>query len=925
MSRKNKYLKFGARADKNLSDISNPTQALDNILNDLSTEVDAEGNSLSFSSADLLPLIGLSETGLGETLSESGQSADLIQLAGNTVQTTSTNSTLVEVEPRITIKDYIDNYKVVLGDPPWTNGGTGPNTTFIPSDRLNANTTDALNSEIKANTITPGNRYRLEGTLVNETQMNAISVTNKGSAPAVGDIFVALDPLPSDMSAYNNMDVRNVTIPNGNSGTGNANALKADEVFTTKVDATLEPTIGPVNFWTNGEFKLTGKLHPDMKNNFGGIQWEGYLTGYFDLIFRSTGFFIIEQDLINDGSNNNWEFLKGVTSETIKTFSTVTWADDEGVTRIKFSDINDWKRVCINMQIVLNSENGTVESVYKEWDASSSSYFYYAKLDISVGSTESSGTIESFLFDSLSDELDTETIKVSRPTTGKRRRIRFTVYWPALAAGLQYPTKEFSDIHAGRTLSSFYFYKNDGSTDSFGEYTFPYFNTNRASILKQDSTAKLTVKDTVSIEYTPSQKTKEVIYAYDDSSNTVPVSNIATVQLVDDGVLESTVETSKVFSSAKVGDWVVVCPGFTTNWANAGSSMYAYQILEKLTGNLRVYVSANYGTSTGIALHTAHRILLVNNTGLVGLYARTATANVTATLEKLDTGTGSMNKTCKLISKNDLVVNIGFLGGTSAYGGHDHPLRVTDLGSITDASVDVTVANHPNDSSTGYPNAYGLSAIYSSRGLVDKSASSECTGVIGVEVLQNLAASNVASANTQKVYVTSTLGVQANDIVYFVAAIKEADQANPSVTNSTKVVSTGSDGTGAFILLNNPAGGTQLTSAISAGATLVIVPNDYGTDPDKYLNREYCIIPLNTAPPFESTTLGLATPSTHPSLMVEALAFSNLVINPGASDVVEIGTQTFATADPGKYIPISYTDSNGTTAYKILLNDSTLS
>ena len=39
-----KYLKFGARADKNLSDITDPIAALNNILDDISIELDEGGN-----------------------------------------------------------------------------------------------------------------------------------------------------------------------------------------------------------------------------------------------------------------------------------------------------------------------------------------------------------------------------------------------------------------------------------------------------------------------------------------------------------------------------------------------------------------------------------------------------------------------------------------------------------------------------------------------------------------------------------------------------------------------------------------------------------------------------------------------------------------------------------------------------------------
>ena len=88
-----KYLTFGLRADRNLSDLTNPTEALDNILDDLSTELDPEGVPLSFTSSDILPLVGIAETNLSNIVNEAGQSTQLIGLAGSTIQSTSTSNT----------------------------------------------------------------------------------------------------------------------------------------------------------------------------------------------------------------------------------------------------------------------------------------------------------------------------------------------------------------------------------------------------------------------------------------------------------------------------------------------------------------------------------------------------------------------------------------------------------------------------------------------------------------------------------------------------------------------------------------------------------------------------------------------------------------------------------------------------------------
>ena len=903
-----KYLKFGARADKNLSDLSDPSAALDNILNDISAQVDSDGNPLGFTSSDLFPLIGLAETGLANNLTVSGQSSELLNLAGNTLRATSTSGTLIDVEPRVTIQDYITNFKTILGDPPWVDGGTGPDATFIPSDRLNANTTDNINTELKAHLITSGNRYRLEGSLVTETQMDAISVTNKGSAPAVGDIFVAINTLPANMAPYNGMDVRNVTLPNGNSGTANANALTSNQLFTTKVDASLTSIVGPEEFWTNGKFNLSGKIHPSFTNTFGGIQWTGYLSGQWDIQVESTGFYIIEEDRVDDGSENNWSLMKAVTTDTIKTFSEIKWTLSDQNTLIEFTDEDDYKRVCNGMDIVINDIRAEVTRVYRTPNGDGT-FTYYAELDQDVGTEDTSGSIQTFEYDLFDERINSEILYFTRTALSERRRVRISTYWPSLGQGLQYPSKLFSDIAPGESLGFQYFYKNDGSTDVYGKYSFPYFNENRANILKQESGAKLTVDDVLSLEYTPSQNTQDVVTGYNTASDTVPADD---VKLVEDGVLDDVLAGS-TFSGSQKGDWIVAVPAFTTNWANAASKAYAFQI-EYLPAGSKAYVSKNYGTLMGLALEQTHYLILVKNRGLIGIYKKDApTATNECLLRKLDTGTGAMDKDTSLVSVGDLVHTVTFTGAAGSLPSHNYSLKVNSISS-TSTQASVVVAVHPKDSADMI-SGDGIAIVYASRGLNDISAKSECEGAYGLEV-------NVASpiATPQKIYVSdiSRGADMVNDVAYYVgsnSASPVIDQSsNNSSTNATLVTGSGTDATGTYITLDR-----NITAPIETGTTVVLMSD---TNAGRYKNREYCIIPLNTAPPWTSTSEGLATPSGNPDLITEGLIFRELGADVATSNVVSLATNPFS--DPNsvsdKYVPITF---NGNT-YKILVNDNTL-
>ena len=126
-----KYLKFGLRADKNLSDLTNADSALSNVLDNVSAALDENGLASGFSVDDISATRGLRNTGLADNVNADGQSTDLAGLNDSLVQFTvgigttlsSTPGTVLEIQPRRTIQDNISNFKSILGNPPWLDGG----------------------------------------------------------------------------------------------------------------------------------------------------------------------------------------------------------------------------------------------------------------------------------------------------------------------------------------------------------------------------------------------------------------------------------------------------------------------------------------------------------------------------------------------------------------------------------------------------------------------------------------------------------------------------------------------------------------------------------------------------------------------------------------------------------------------------------
>ena len=115
-----------------------------------------------------------------------------------------------------------------------------------------------------------------------------------------------------------------------------------------------------------------------------------------------------------------------------------------------------------------------------------------------------------------------------------------------------------------------------------------------------------------------------------------------------------------------------------------------------------------------------------------------------------------------------------------------------------------------------------------------------------------------------------------------------------------------------------------LNADIASGTTIVVVPSDsYGGDlAELRKNREYCVIPLNTAPPFASTNNGLETTSTYLNLMVSELEFSTIDVKVASSKVVDLESITWdGDGIPDKKMSIQHS----TDTYSILINSDTYS
>lgn len=124
-----KFVNLGLRRDRNLSDVESSTISLNNLLNNLVNDPDP---TKIFISEDLDAIRGLQFTNITPT--------KLTDLANIRVEYSEQVDDTVRdflVTPLVTLKDRIDNSKVITGDIPAIRGGLGLKARFIPSNEIN--------------------------------------------------------------------------------------------------------------------------------------------------------------------------------------------------------------------------------------------------------------------------------------------------------------------------------------------------------------------------------------------------------------------------------------------------------------------------------------------------------------------------------------------------------------------------------------------------------------------------------------------------------------------------------------------------------------------------------------------------------------------------------------------------------------------
>lgn len=276
------------------------------------------------------------------------------------------------------------------------------------------------------------------------------------------------------------------------------------------------------------------------------------------------------------------------------------------------------------------------------------------------------------------------------------------------------------------------------------------------------------------------------------------------------------IERANSFANVVAGDLLIRRSNYTKT----------YLIKEK-TSNNDIFINQNNDIVPSAG--TTFDGFIVKNSGLVGVYNFN-----NLTLSPLTDNDYHIS----LVKENQLIALIN-----SSSNGVTGFFKISTYNFETGALTLTTLAGGAVTAPTT-----GVAVVYRSSALEDLSKVNYCKGVLGKEV------NVLVASGSSKIYLKDTVGLTNGMFAQLSGFIP---------TNTT--ITLGSDGGGSFVTLSN----TTL-SQIDKDVTLTFSPDN--------TNRELCVIPLNTAPPFAGTDTGLITQTGNEALDVNKIKTNKLTL-----------------------------------------------
>lgn len=997
-----KYQKFGLRADRNLSDLTNNVTALGNLLDDISV------SGKDFIPEDLLIIDGLRNT---QITPES-----FAELEGRLIEYTRlSDGAVLPVTPIITLQDFINNFKTIFGSPPFIGGGDGFLAEYVPEPRV--------------------------------TRRLRPSLTGKSSDATVSD----KDGLANDeiFSRYEPSDVQ------------------------TSHPFYNRSLIGPEYFWESGNFTFNAKLHPSFPNQFGLIQWTGYMSSNFDFVFEISGALLIEEDTLDD---DNWTTKVNIYDQTreftnlnseFSALPTLAVAYVDGFTVLNYGDAVT--QVAIG-DIVTAKITGQPYNNPEDLYTVTSLDYVNGLVTIEGGSNLSDklaiNNVDSIYntFELGTDPVRTSVINITRPRVGSRTKLRITHWYPRPSelrteiggggegtAALEvvqprqdnrpYNLKQMIEDQQDDGFPFTDVYSELGANQEFSEYSYKVFEDVRGRPTNQDMSEELTINGVLRVGYVPPTTFNEKYFGYVEAvykgfgrleCQSAPVADVKEgtwihlngQELITNGHFTSNIDgwnydyisdnyfssysggqrrvqrddsAGGIFTQASPLQTIVTETGETyrlsfdvtlnqsdqnncvaqvketggaifqtfkptgsgtqsvqfnaisnstdiimtvdndlddvlfdnisvrkvgENGPGAADTDYVYQVESKLTdpetGRTIIYLKTPEGNTVydllipPFQLDRSYGLSFFDNEGLVGLYSYNSVSDDIDSFANGQPAQGTAFSTAYTqIQANMLMMGIPIspfsyeaLGDTAERIGPVALDNPTPIGS-DQADAGTLSANRYLPGANTWPAASlkenWVVAIYSNSGLKDQTTIVECEGVYGKELAITGGATTLASGSSA-LELTDTNGIAIGDQVQFGSAI-------PS--GSLITVATIEPSPSTTITLSTPT-----SDVLPNNVTIIFVKNSIypsGTSIDK----GFCVIPLNTAPPFSGTNEGLKTTASNPNVKVGkaiaegdvedapcALAFSQLYIT--SQSTTPLADNSSVASNATRVVPIVY-------------------
>lgn len=617
---------------------------------------------------------------------------------------------------------------------------------------------------------------------------------------------------------------------------------------TTGSDLYSKYTIGPEDFWNTGYFNIGDKVHPTFANTYGMVQWVGYLSNVPYTNQILTTGFLLLEQDPND--DGNWVTLKSIYDIDRDIVATYV-SNSNNITTLNVGD--DIIHVAEQDQLTFGANTYTVSSV--SYNAQTITVRDSSN-DLSPLSS-TTVTLSNGVLDNV--RYDTGYIQLFSKSRFEMVKTRISVWWPEIDPQAFYPEKEFVFYFEGSDMPYTYFYSNFdiNSVLTPDSFKYKFLLDNRLGLTTQEmSNNHFETSRSLLIDYDPTETYGNNI-----------INRARNVTIPVPGKIQSV--SGNEFDDLEVGDWIAY--SYTEN----ANTVHKFAQIQEKESDAVIFTDFAVHTDTGDdASATA---VGFKNKGLVGAYLYDASSSTEGNITKLD-GNGKDATEAK-------IDNFAYCYTSSGTPSLAQPHKIIDVSGASSNTATLTLENFL--STTSFPvvsDAYV--AVYSHTGLHELSSEADCQGVYGLEIT----ATSLSGSNTMTFNDTST--IRLGDYVQFGTSVPQGTTVSQIVNSTT-------------IQLSN-----NLVGNVNKSSTVIFIESVQG-DPGA-TNKEFCVLPLNTAPPFLGTDTGLATSETYPDLEVNKLVFRNLYLTDIPSgNIVDVGANTEYTS--------YFTLESATSSFKVLV------